>query len=75
MIVSVGKAPAEKLTFYRTTCTDKTCRNILEFNSSDVTNINNFIMGRTTATYRGISCPDCHQILKIEDFEVIREKP
>ena len=59
----VGKGKAQK---YEVTCTDVTCRNVIQFDHDDVKYVNNSVMGRTTATIEGISCPECRQILPLK---------
>lgn len=66
-IVVVGK---QESPVYEITCTDERCQNIIRFRRDDVTMVNNSVMGRTTETTEGISCPDCRQILPFKKAKV-----
>lgn len=64
----VGKADAQK---YEINCTDASCRNMIQFDHDDVKFVSNSVMGTTTTTTEGISCPDCCQILALKDARKI----
>lgn len=57
---------------YKTICTDKDCRAILEFTQSDISWNKVYSMGREAGEFEGIVCPCCNQVLKIKDFEEMR---
>ena len=67
-VVSKGIAPK-----YSIICTDKTCRNVIEFDFDDVTWVNRSSMGRVVDTVQGISCPDCRQVLPFKDANPLEE--
>lgn len=64
----VGKGPAKK---YEITCTDRDCRNIIQFTHDDVTTVTRSCMGRDAGSVRGISCPDCRQVLPLAEAQEI----
>ena len=69
MVIKVtGKAAGQK---YRITCTDKSCRNIIEFEQDDITKVTRSCMGRDAGSVQGISCPDCRQVLPAQDATLI----
>jgi hypothetical protein len=61
-ITIIGKAPAKN---YEIICTDEDCRNIIRFTHDDVKTVTRSCMGRDAGSVRGISCPDCHQVLPL----------
>jgi hypothetical protein len=64
----VGKVAAAQ---YSITCTDETCRNVIEFDFDDVVNVIRSSMGRDAGSVRGISCPDCNQVLPLSEAELL----
>lgn len=54
---------------YKIVCTDKSCRNIIHFTFDDVKIVTRSCMGRDAGSVRGISCPDCLQVLPLDDAE------
>ena len=56
---------------YRATCTDTSCRAVLEFDETDIKHGTRYAAGRECGSYEGIVCPLCRQILVRKDFEVI----
>lgn len=58
-------------TKYQTTCTDKSCRRVLEFDETDIKHGSRYMAGRECGSYEGIVCPHCNQILVRTDFKVI----
>lgn len=69
-ITVVGK----KITLYTAVCTDTDCNNILEFDSSDIKHQTISCMGRDAGTKKGITCPDCAQIITPEHFVQIQKR-
>jgi hypothetical protein len=59
----VGKQEVQK---YQILCTDKCCRNILEFDYDDIGFNKTFSMGSEVDNINGIVCPDCNQVLNFK---------
>tara|TARA_R110000851_G_scaffold16046_3_gene52584 strand:+ start:21561 stop:21791 length:231 start_codon:yes stop_codon:yes gene_type:complete len=69
----VVRVVGKKNKFYTTVCTDDGCRNILEFDSSDIKQHTISCMGRDGGSKMGIGCPSCAQIITPEHFTEIKE--
>lgn len=59
---------------WETVCTDKSCRAVLHFDQDDIGYNSTYSMGRQVARFEGIVCPECNQVLKIENFKPLLDK-
>jgi hypothetical protein len=71
VIVVVEKKNPQK---WETVCTDKNCRAILRFDQTDIGYNSVYSMGREYNRFEGIVCPECNQVLKINDFKPLPDK-
>jgi hypothetical protein len=68
MTVIVVDKPVLK---YRVTCTDASCKALLECEETDFKNKKRFSMGRECGSYYGITCPECFQVITKNEMTLI----